>query len=120
MFNFQQECFENEKNHGFHDGSKLTGLTEFTEKDINAFYRKVALLHTEISELVESFRDGTIYTICDKWAAGCTLNFGAEELGDILIRLFTLAEFLNIDLLNSAQIKHEFNKTRPFLHGKNS
>lgn len=111
---FQIECFVNEKNKGFTDGSIFI---DYTEKDINIFYRKVALLHSEISELVESMRQGSLFKQCDK-AIGLT-NV-QEELADIQIRLLTLAGFMGVDLPKVTKIKHEFNKSRPYKHGKNS
>ena len=40
------------------------------------------------------------------------------ELADIVIRCFDMADAFGIDLEAAILEKHEFNKTRPYLHGK--
>lgn len=42
----------------------------------------------------------------------------AEEVADAVIRLYDLAEGFGIDLKAEIAKKHEFNKTRPYRHGK--
>ena len=43
-------------------------------------------------------------------------NF-AEELADIVIRVFDMAEGLEVDIQAEILKKHEINKKRPFRHG---
>jgi NTP pyrophosphatase (non-canonical NTP hydrolase) len=115
----QKDVFINETKHGFHDGSKadLVISDEMCMKPECVFYRKIALLHTEISELVESHRKNEIFKQCDK---PIELDFASEEIADILIRLLTLAEFLNVNALTAGEIKANYNLSRPFKHGKKS
>ena len=40
------------------------------------------------------------------------------ELADTVIRIADLCEALELDLENAIRQKHEFNKTRPYKHGK--
>ena len=44
-------------------------------------------------------------------------GFGSE-LADVIIRCLDLAEAMNIDIESIIYIKHEFNKRRPYKHGK--
>lgn len=41
-----------------------------------------------------------------------------DELADTVIRVFDLAGWLKIDLEQHIALKHQYNLTRPFLHGK--
>lgn len=40
-----------------------------------------------------------------------------EELADIILRTFDLAESLGFDVMDAAAKKHAVNLTRPFMHG---
>lgn len=42
----------------------------------------------------------------------------AEELADIVLRVMDYAEFKQLDLAAAILNKHQFNKTRPYKHGK--
>jgi NTP pyrophosphatase (non-canonical NTP hydrolase) len=76
---------------------------------------KIALLHSELSELLEVRRDGTAEDPCAKVPS---ISNQAEEMADVAIRLMDLAEFLGVDLATAIEKKHEFNLTRPYKHGK--
>jgi len=65
---------------------------------------KLALIHSEISEALEEDRIGS-------------RKIG-EELGDAVIRIADLAEFLGIDLEKEIERKMRINEKRPFKHGK--
>lgn len=41
-----------------------------------------------------------------------------EELADVIIRVFDLCVMKDIDIGETIRQKHEYNKTRPFKHGK--
>ena len=66
--------------------------------------------------------------IIDALAAGNTQPFEArvkdglaafgDELADIVIRTLDTAEFYGIDIDWHVRAKMEYNKTRPYLHGK--
>jgi len=64
----------------------------------------LCLVHAEVSECLEAYRENN--------AAGV-----AEELADIIIRVFDIAAAANIDLEKAIKEKHDYNKTRPYRHG---
>lgn len=69
------------------------------------FGEALALIHSEVSEALEAYREG------DDIAMG-------EELADIVIRTLDLAEGLGYNIEAEIQQKMEYNKTRPRMHGK--
>jgi len=67
---------------------------------------KLMLIVSELGEACEADRHGD-------WD-----NF-KEEIADTFIRLLDLCGHLDIDIDNEILKKHEINKGRPMLHGKN-
>lgn len=65
---------------------------------------KLALIHSEVSEALEAFRNGD------------SENF-KEELADIIIRTISLADGLEIDLDTAVLDKVEKNRARAYKHG---
>ncbi len=68
--------------------------------------KRVALIHSELSEFLEAMRTQQISRDAD------------EELADVAIRLFDLADFLGVDLGKEICRKMRKNHERPALHGK--
>lgn len=64
----------------------------------------LCLIHSEVSEVLEAYRNEDIDNI-------------KEEMADIVIRVFDMAEGLGIDIQSEILKKHEINKSRPYRHG---
>ena len=94
---------------------------------------KLALIHSEISEVLEEFRDGaepaSIRYECELGKAECPdkacrlceqgIPAGIPiELADVVIRVFDLAGYYGIDLGRAIVQKMLYNQHRPIRHGK--
>lgn len=73
-----------------------------------------ALIHTEVSELVEAYRHGN--PECDKPGLEGLTN-AAEELADIVVRVCDFASEHGIDLGDAVVRKMAVNQKRPHRHG---
>jgi len=89
-------CYTNAKAKGFWDASQ--NIAE-----------KIMLVVTELAEGVEAYRHGKVSGDKDSLA---------EELGDAVIRICDIAGYLKIDLEKEIMDKIEYNRSRPYLHGK--
>lgn len=101
----QYKCWETAQEHGWHE--------EVDDKRM--FVEKLCLIHSELSEALEEYRDGRGYTeIYHKEGKPEGIPI---ELADVAIRLFDLAGIYGIDLAGAISIKQQFNNTRPYRHG---
>ena len=99
-----EAVWQNAEDHGFHNPGANDNVAAWC-----------ANLHGEVSELWEAHRNGKLSEPCDK---PIPITCAEEELGDIIIRALDTARQLSIDVEKVVQIKHEYNKSRPYLHGK--
>jgi NTP pyrophosphatase (non-canonical NTP hydrolase) len=101
----------------------------------NTFGDYIALLHSEVSEALEAYRDhkledatgqATPIFADDEDHMGNVVQRGwnppkpegvGSELADVLIRLLDMADLYGIDLEAEYQRKMAFNWTRPYRHG---
>jgi hypothetical protein len=83
----------------------------------SSFGEAVALMHSELSEMLEEKRAGhstqELYFRADGKPEGIP-----AELADLVIRAAGFAERNNIPLVRAIELKQTFNETRPFKHGK--
>ena len=94
----QQEAFETNKAHGFLGNSVETAI---------------ALMHSELSEALESHRKSEPFL----WIDGTKPEGLAAEYADVVVRILSDCGERGINLAHAIELKMAFNKTRPFRHG---
>ena len=97
-----KEIHKNAVNHGWWDEPR-------------SFAEIVALCHSELSEALEEDRQGNPIIYIKN---GKPEGF-ATEMIDCLIRILDWCGHAKIDVDEILALKHEFNKSRPYKHGKN-
>lgn len=100
-----QNAYINSEAHGFWGEGTKTVL---------GYAAKIALMHSELSELLEAVRK-------DPWAPCAKvpeITCEEEEAADLFIRLLDYCHARKIDLGRAAILKHQFNLSRPPMHGK--
>jgi len=110
LYEIQADVHANSVQHGFWD----LGKSNIGEK--------LALIHSEISEALEEYRTPSrdlraVRYVTDEQGRGKPEGFQIE-LADAIIRILDLAERLSIDMGWAIEQKVEYNRERPYLHGK--
>lgn len=100
---FAEAVHQSSRDHGFWEGPSNQNVPS-----------KLALIHSEISEALEAYRNGTAV---DSYPDGGKPEGLGVELADAVIRILDLAVWLNIDLPYAMKVKAEYNLTRPYKHG---
>jgi NTP pyrophosphatase (non-canonical NTP hydrolase) len=79
----------------------------------------IALLHSEVSEMLEAYRRWGYDDMTDMTDLGSTPKPEGlgSEVADVLIRLLDFVERREIDLDFEYERKIEYNRTRPYRHG---
>ena len=121
-------AYENAKSKGFHESTPEVTEEGWLANDA----MKMALIHSEVSEVLEALREGrapaNLYYIGhgewevdeDRDAYG-NLNKPEgvpAELADIIIRVLDYCGSREIDIAEAVRRKVAYNATRPALHGK--
>lgn len=109
MNEFQESAHQISKDHGFWEG-----------RDGDSIPAKIALIHSELSEALEAYRDDDMKTWYKfdegEGIFGKPEGFGVE-LADAIIRIFDLAEFCGYSMEDLVREKMAYNVNRPHRHG---
>lgn len=100
---------------GFHDGDALMSERERVSVAINN-------LHSEVSEMWEAYRAGTLHKPCNKAERMAAMGLRPltcieEEMADVALRNSDNARAFGVDLQEAMAIKHAYNGTRAARHG---
>lgn len=105
--NLVKSAYGNAMNKGFWDD------IDTPEEVMKVIPEKLCLIHSEVSEALECYRDGDM-----DWGYGGEKPIGfPSELADIVIRVADLCGALGINLAEQIDLKMTYNATREHKHG---
>jgi NTP pyrophosphatase (non-canonical NTP hydrolase) len=96
-----------------HETAVSKGWYESGDRNIGEV---IALMHSELSEALEDWRNGLPLDKMHFEENGKPCGF-PSELADVVIRIMDTCEHHNINLEEAIKVKMEFNKNRPYRHG---
>ena len=96
----QDDVYKNSVEHGWHDKERSFG-------DV------IALIHSELSEALEEYRNGKP----DVYEENGKPEGILVELADAVIRIMDFFGEVNADLEEVIIYKHNYNRTRSYRHG---
>jgi NTP pyrophosphatase (non-canonical NTP hydrolase) len=115
MRTMQREAHANARRKGFWSECEVQGcLSE--ERVHRAVPTKLALIHSEVSEALEEYREGRAF-VATRFAKGGKPEGMGAELADVVIRVFDLAHALGFDMHEEIAAKMAYNLGRPHMHG---
>lgn len=109
---------------GFHDDD----IVKVNTPTVLAIAR-CGLVGTEVAEMIEEARTGRPLDVIRYESPDGVASFTQEgecqkptgfpiEMADVMIRLFDMAGCYGIDLGRAVRLKSEYNRSRPYKHGK--
>jgi hypothetical protein len=88
----------------------VAGLNNKTVKLLS----EAANIHAEISEASEAIREGKLHTeIVNDKPEGAVI-----EYGDAVIRILDACKAHSLEVVEGMRLKHDYNRSRPYRHGK--
>jgi len=102
LYLMAQEVYANNVAHGWYETDRNFGMD-------------VALLHSEVSEMLEEFRIHGMNSYTTETGKPSDV---AAECADVLIRLLDTCHRYGIDLEMEYERKMAYNISRPYKHGK--